>query len=95
MFRINVILAVNDPADIDRVRELLSDAAALSKAEPGCVRFEVYHSTSDPQVFILNEWWESEAAWTAHRDERAFSEIYRPQVLPLVTRVPHICELLS
>ncbi|MFG0332698.1 MAG: putative quinol monooxygenase [Maioricimonas sp. JB049] len=95
MFCINVILNVKSEGDVATVRELLAEAGRLSRAEPGCIRFEVCHSQSDPRTFILCERWESEQAWKQHREEKAFTEIYKPQVLPLVERVPHISTLLE
>ncbi|QDU38841.1 Antibiotic biosynthesis monooxygenase [Maioricimonas rarisocia] len=95
MFCINVILNVKSEGDVATVRDLLTEAGRLSRSEPGCIRFEVCHSQSDPQTFILCERWESEEAWKQHREEKAFTEIYKPQVLPLVDRVPHISTLLE
>jgi len=95
MFHINVWLTVKDPEHISKVGDLLAQACRLSRSEAGCVRFEVFHSRADPQKFLLCERWESEQAWKEHRNERAFSEIYQPQVLPLVDRDPHISDLLE
>ncbi|MEQ8785711.1 MAG: antibiotic biosynthesis monooxygenase family protein [Pirellulaceae bacterium] len=95
MFHINVWLTVKDAADAPKVRELLAEACRLSRAEPGCVRFEVFHSQSDAQKFLLCERWESEQAWKEHRNEKAFQEIYLPHVLPLVDREPHISDLVE
>ena len=92
MFHINVWLTVKDAAHVGEVRTLLAEAARLSRAEQGCCGFEVYHSQSDKQKFLLSERWESEQAWQNHRSEKAFTEIYQPKVLPLVEREPHICE---
>lgn len=94
MFCINVILTANDEADVPTIRELLGEAARLSREEPGCIRFEVCHSTSAPGIFMLCERWDSEEAWKTHREEKAFQEIYQPKVMPLVERTPHICELI-
>ena len=94
MFCINVILTAKNDADVPKIRELLSEAARLSREEPGCVRFEVCHSSSNPAIFILCERWETEDAWKTHREEKAFQEIYKPKVMPLVERTPHICELI-
>jgi quinol monooxygenase YgiN len=55
----------------------------------------VYHSQEDPKLFILNERWESQSALDIHRKARACSEIYFPQVVPLVDRVPHPCDLIQ
>lgn len=48
MFHINVWLTVNDPGNVPRVRELLTQCCRGSRAEDGCERFEVYHSEADP-----------------------------------------------
>ncbi len=95
MFCINVILTVRDEHDIDEIRGLLSQAAGLSREEPGCVRFEVYHSQSAPKTFLLCERWESEQAWKDHKERKAVTEIYVPQVLPKVERVPHISDIVE
>lgn len=95
MFAINVILTVKDQADIDLVGDLLGQAAKLSREEPGCVAFEVCHSQNDPQVFFLIERWDSKDAWEVHKTAQAFTEIYQPQVLPRVDRVPHFCDLIE
>lgn len=95
MFHINVLLTVKDTQNVASIESLLGEAAGLSREEPGCVRFEVYHSESDPAVFLLCEWWESEEAWKVHKEQRAVQEIYLPKVLPLVDRTPHISKLVS
>ena len=90
----NVILTVQDTENIARVAALLVEQQKLSLTEPGCERFEVYHSQSSPATFILVEQWQSEEHLTAHRAARGFTEIYQPQVLPLVERQPHLCDRL-
>ena len=95
MLYINIQLRVKDPAEIDKVGELLRAHGRLSRAEPGCVRFDVYHSQSDPTVFLLCEYWESEASLEQHRLAEGYLTIYKPQVIPLVDRTPHPCDLLE
>jgi len=95
MFCINVWLTVQDPTNVARVRDLLAQAGRLSREENGCLQFEVFHSQDDPQRFLLCERWSSQDAWRAHRNERAFREIYQPHVLPLVERQAHICDLVE
>src|SRR5262245_42967622 len=94
MFYINVWLTVNDTANVPRVRELLSRCQAGSRAEDGCVRFEVYHSDADSRRFLLCEHWRSKDDWEEHRKRKTVTEIYVPEVLPLVTRDAHISTLL-
>lgn len=95
MFHINVWLTVKNPSDTETVRRLLAEAARLSRTEPGCVRFEVYHSQADATRFLLCEHWAQKSDWETHRTAKAFSEIYQPQVLPLVNREPHISTLVE
>lgn len=95
MFYINVWLTVGDKANVEKVKGLLAEACRLSRQEPGCERFEVYHSQNDETRILLCEHWESKEAWEAHRDEKAFKEIYQPQVLPLVEREPHVSTLVE
>ena len=89
MIYLNVVLTVKDEGDVAEIRGLLAEQCRLSRREPGCARFEVYHSQNDPKVFILNEHWESQAALDAHRLGTAYTTIYQPKVLPRVDRTPH------
>ncbi len=95
MFCINVWLTVQDEADIPSIGELLGQAAQLSRQEPGCLRFEVYHSQAEPTKYLLCERWESEQAWADHKTRKAVTEIYLPKVLPKVDRQPHISTLVD
>lgn len=95
MYCLNVILTVKDAARIDEVAGFLARAGRLSRAEPGCLQFEVCHSETDRRVFILCERWESEAALNAHREAEAYTTIYKPHVIPLVDRTPHPCRILE
>ncbi len=95
MIHLNIWLSVQMPENIDTVRDLLAEAARLSRLEPGCLRFEAYHSTTDPGRFLLHERWESAAALDEHRLAAAYTTIYRPRILPLVVREPHPSTLLD
>jgi len=95
MYCLNVWLTVKDAANIGTVRELLVRQVQLSRAEPGCLRFEVYHSEADPRRFLLVERWGQKSDWETHRTAQAVTEIYVPQVLPLVDREPHVSTLVE
>lgn len=95
MFCINVFLRVKDSGDVDSVKQMLTQCGRLSRAEPGCVAFDVCHVLDDPQAFILCERWESEQSWREHKEREAVQTIYLPKVLPLVERTPYICEILA
>ncbi len=89
MISIHVTLTVRHQSDIETVGRLLNEHGRLSRNEPGCLRFEIYHSNLDPHAFFLLEAWGSRAALDAHREAEAFETIYVPQVLPLVDRAVH------
>lgn len=95
MHCLNVILTVKNEADVPKVRGLLTECGRLSRQEAGCLRYEACHSRSDPKVFMLCERWATEADWLEHRKQRAYLEIYQPQVIPLVDRVPHPSDMLE
>ena len=57
MFCINVWLTVKDPDNTGAVAGLLAEATLWTRKEPGCLRFEVYHSEADPKKFLLVERW--------------------------------------
>ncbi|MCG6154983.1 putative quinol monooxygenase [Rubinisphaera margarita] len=95
MFCINVVLRVHEAGRVEEMQELLRQAGRLSRQEPGCVRFEVYHDQNDPQNFLLSEHWETKEAWEVHKTAEAFTTIYQPQVLPHVDRTPYFCGLVE
>jgi quinol monooxygenase YgiN len=91
MFNIIVLLKVQNEKDIDFIADCLERCSEITlQEEPGCRKFEVYHSEADSRLFILCEEWERKEDWEEHRQKRAFQEIYLPRVLPLVEREPHI-----
>jgi quinol monooxygenase YgiN len=95
MLYLNIWLSVKEPAHVEEVRGLLVEQATLSRQEPGCNRFEVYQSTNDPTRFLLHERWESQDALDQHRTAKAYTTVYQPRVLPLVSREPHPSTLVS
>jgi len=90
----NVLLNVTQGNDIQTVKELLAEQARRSSGEPGCRRFEVYHSQANAQLFMLIEQWESQQHLDDHRQAPAFRDLYIPKVIPLVSREPHPCDLI-
>lgn len=94
MFCLNVILTLKDASDAKEIEGLLTEACRLSRMESGCARFDVYYAEAEPATFVLVEHWKSEQAWKNHREEKAYCEIYQPQVMPRVERVAHRVKLL-
>jgi quinol monooxygenase YgiN len=95
MYCLNVWLTVKDATNVETVRKLLAEQVRLSRAEPGCLRFEAYHSEADARRFLLVEWWNEKSDWETHRTAKAVAEIYVPKVLPLVDREPHVSTLIE
>jgi len=95
MICLNVLLLAKDPADVPAIRDHLGQAMRKSRAEPGCVRFDVYHSTAEPRRFVLVEHWASQEALDQHRLAEAYTTIYKPLVMPLIDREGHPATLLE
>ncbi len=95
MICLTILLTAKDAADVPKIRESLGEAMRTSRAEPGCLRFDVYHSTAEPRRFTLVEHWESQQALDAHRLAAAYTTVYKPHVMPLVDREGHPSELLG
>ena len=95
MIYANVLLTVKAEGDIEEIRGLLAEQRRLSLQEPGCERFEVYHSQSNPKVFLLVERWADQQALDVHRTALAYNTVYQPKVIPKVDRVPHLSTLVE
>jgi quinol monooxygenase YgiN len=95
MLCLTVLLTARDSTDVPRIRELLTEAMRKSRAEPGCLRFDVYHSSAEPRRFTLVEHWASQEALDAHRAGEAYTQVYKPHVMPLVEREGHPGTLLE
>lgn len=95
MICLTILLTAKNEADVPRLCDLLAEAMRSSRAELGCLRFDVYHSTAEPRRFTLVEHWADQAAVDAHRLAEAYTTIYKPQVMPLVDREGHPATLLE
>ncbi|WP_170759713.1 putative quinol monooxygenase [Ruegeria lacuscaerulensis] len=67
------------PSDrLEQVRAALPDHIALTRAEPGCLSFEVAEDADIPGQFNVSEVFENQAAFDAHQErtkESAWFEI--------------------
>ena len=80
----------------DAVAATLLRHAASTRAEPGCVRFDVYRSADDPERFILVEQYSDVAAFEEHRRTRHFMDNIEGLVAPLLEeREWHRYEVLT
>ena len=60
--------------DLPLVERLLPEHIRLSRAEPGCLRFEVIRSPKDPLIYEVSEAFASRAAFEAHQARGSASE---------------------
>lgn len=94
MMDLVVVLTAKDLGSLTELRELMAAQVALSREEPGCVRFEAFESQTVPGTIIVVERWASQAVLDQHRQAKAITTVYIPKILPLVERVLHVCSVL-
>jgi quinol monooxygenase YgiN len=54
------------PCQADQVAAALAELAGPSRAEAGCIFYDVCRSTADPTQLLVLEEWESQAALDVH-----------------------------
>ena len=60
--------------ELDAVRAGLAEHVRLSRAEPGCLAFEIAEDPNEPGVFHVAETFRDAAAFEAHRARAAASD---------------------
>jgi autoinducer 2-degrading protein len=69
----------------DSVEEALREMGeAVQRDEPRCSTYRAARSTEDPDVFVLYEEYEDEAALLAHRETPHFRELVEGRIVPLL-----------
>jgi quinol monooxygenase YgiN len=77
------------PEKVEEVRELLSGLTGPTRAEPGCVSYELMQNRQDPTDFTFVEEWAGDEAFDAHfRTEHMQRAL--PRVGELLTEPPDI-----
>jgi len=66
MIRLTGTLRATTPDDAQVIETYLPDHIRLSRAEPGCLHFEVTR-TADPWVWLLDEGYTDQTAFKAHQ----------------------------
>lgn len=57
---------VAHPDKIDVVHAALKNLIAPTRAEKGCVQYDLHQNNDNPSHFMFFENWESRALWQAH-----------------------------
>lgn len=63
--------------DADLVATLIDEHRRLSRAEPGCLSFDVVRSMSDPMRFAVREVFADRTAFEAHQERTRASDWWR------------------
>ena len=71
MIRINVFIQVSD-ANRAKVLESAKDLTANSLKEVGCIAYDVFESTTRPDVLMICETWADQAVIDAHQKTAHF-----------------------
>jgi autoinducer 2-degrading protein len=72
------------PGHVENVIAALNEAAGPSRAEPGCHVYIANQDRSDPNVVVMYEVYDDEAALEAHRETEHFKEIVAKRVIPFL-----------
>ena len=54
------------PDKIDLVKTELEKLIAITRAEAGCLQYDLHQDNEDPAHFLFYENWESRELWQAH-----------------------------
>ncbi|HEY8676753.1 MAG TPA: putative quinol monooxygenase [Candidatus Dormibacteraeota bacterium] len=58
-----------------RVEEILAEMVVPTRAEPGCLMYEVHRSVDRPRVYFLYEQFVNEAAFILHIDSEPYKRL--------------------
>ncbi|HXD44938.1 MAG TPA: putative quinol monooxygenase [Pseudolabrys sp.] len=68
----------------EKIAAILRELAPKIRAEPGNVSFTVHRAKDDPNDILLYEIYESEAAFSAHRETPHFKTCVLERAVPLL-----------
>ena len=57
------------PGTRDRILDRAPEAQAAARAEPGCIAYDFYTCTDDPDRLVFIEAWDDEAAHAFHMEQ--------------------------
>lgn len=55
-----------NPNKIDLVRSELEKLIPITRAEEGCIQYDLHQDNADPASFLFYENWESRELWQSH-----------------------------
>ena len=58
-----------NPNQIEMVKSELEKLVPITRAEKGCINYDLHRDNSDPAHFMFYENWESRELWQIHMNE--------------------------
>jgi quinol monooxygenase YgiN len=87
---VNAVIYTFPSARADEAQTLLQALRNASRAEAGCITFNVARSTDDPNAFVLYEEWKDQAALDFHYATPHFKQYGLEGIRPLASvRIGH------
>jgi quinol monooxygenase YgiN len=85
-----------EPGAADAFRaEILENAAAAKRDEPGCHRFDVLVAEDDSDTLVFYEEYTDEAAFEAHRASPHFKKYWQATEVMVAHRSIRRCSVIS
>ncbi len=73
----------------DRVKELLQEFIGPAREEAGCLYYDLYQRSDDPNTFFILDGWANEKAAAGHVEHPNVKRVLEP-LLPLLDNPPSI-----
>jgi quinol monooxygenase YgiN len=80
------------PGSAETLKAAAQPAIAATRAEKGCISYDLFHSVSDPETMVFVERWDTRADLSAHAKQphlKAWREASDPLVLRKVIEIVH------
>ena len=79
-----IVKWVATPESQEEIADILRTMKELVRQEPGCLSYEVFRSSEDPQEFMLVEVYKNQDAVTAHGQTDYFKTYVLDRALPVL-----------
>lgn len=70
--------------NLEKVLSLFPKLAALSRAEEGCLLYDIHQGRTEPNTLMLYECYRDEAAVNAHRSSEHFQKMVIGEMVPML-----------
>ncbi len=64
---LNIVARIKaSPGEADGLEREMKVLVDDTRKEPGCIRYDLFRDTQDPDIFVFVEEWETRALWDDH-----------------------------